>query len=306
MLLGCLVVLLAGCKKRHKGAGALEEITLNDGNWDRTGLVYLPSSYNNGSDKLPLILALHGRLGDGKGTVKFMKLNPKADALGYVVVYPDGISRSWADARNSGPAHDRGVDDITFLSKLIDECAAKYRIDTSRVYMVGMSNGGFMTTTFCCAKPEKIAAAVTVTGIMAVDPSTWCTPSSGTPVMFLMGTEDPLVPYEGGEIAAKNGKGNGSFTCSVDEAVVAWRNNNGCSDAKQVIDYPDLKRDQCTMRETRYTDCSGNNEVVLIDCVGGGHTWPGGDQYLSKRRIGRVCRELRAENIIFEFFEKHQ
>lgn len=301
-----LMVASPGCRKRKfKGDGELVEFNMNDGDWDRTGWMYLPKDYEGYSKKLPLIIALHGRGGTGKGTVPFMELNPNADAYGYLIAYPDGISRSWADARHGSPAYDRGVDDVRFLSRLIDEAVARYHADPDRIYMVGMSNGGFMTTTFACALPKKVAAVATVTGNMAPDPATWCMPDTSVSIMFIMGTEDPLVPYGGGEITDGKGHGNGTYTASVAESVAFWAGADSCAGQPEIFDYPDTKKDGCSMRETRYTTCNGNSEVRLIDVIGGGHTWPGGSQYWSKRRIGRVCQELQAANMVFEFFDRH-
>ena len=95
---------------------------------------------------MPLLLALHGRLGDGKGMATLTHLSQVADQYGFIVVYPDGYQRGWADGRGATTADQAGVDDVAFLSTLIATLSGEYAIDARRIYATGISNGGFMAS----------------------------------------------------------------------------------------------------------------------------------------------------------------
>jgi poly(3-hydroxybutyrate) depolymerase len=53
-------------------------------------------------------------------------------------------------------------------------------------------------------------------------------------------------------------------------------------------------------------DCTNFSELRLYEIIGGGHTWPGGQQYLGERIVGRVSRELNASNEIWSFFARFE
>ena len=80
--------------------------------------VHLPSNYDI-SSAFPLLIALHGRLGTGKKMIKQTDFNRIADKEGFIVVYPEGFKRGWADGRGITHADKRGVNDVAFIDKLI-------------------------------------------------------------------------------------------------------------------------------------------------------------------------------------------
>jgi len=49
-----------------------------------------------------------------------------------------------------------------------------------------------------------------------------------------------------------------------------------------------------------------NTDVVLYDVQGGGHTWPGGWQYLGVWLVGKTSREINASDLMWEFFKNHK
>jgi polyhydroxybutyrate depolymerase len=128
---------------------------------ERTYLVHAPSPYSKATPA-PLVVALHGRLGTGRGQEWLAHLDKVSDEHGFVVVYPDGLNRSWADGRGTSPSDQANVNDTKFISQLIDKLAAEYSIDAGRVYVAGMSNGGFMSGRLACELSEKIAALAIV------------------------------------------------------------------------------------------------------------------------------------------------
>lgn len=114
------------------------------GGMTRAYLLHLPPQYGQlaPGQRLPLLLALHGRLGDGAGLARLTHLSAIADQHGFAVVYPDGMRRSWADGRGVTPADRIGVDDVAFLAALMDTLTQQYALDPQRIYATGISNGG--------------------------------------------------------------------------------------------------------------------------------------------------------------------
>jgi polyhydroxybutyrate depolymerase len=99
---------------------------------ERTYDLHAPASYD-GTKEVPLLIALHGCLGTGSEQQRLTHLDAVSDVHGFLVVYPDGFERSWADGRGGGPADRNGVDDARFISALIDKLESKYKIDAKRV-----------------------------------------------------------------------------------------------------------------------------------------------------------------------------
>lgn len=299
ILTSVLSFLFVFCKKTFKGSGSLKKHKVTFAGKTREYWVYLPKDFSS-AKAYPLILGLHGRGGDGKNAIKFMKLNPLADTYGFICIYPDGYKRSWNDGRNKTPASKAGIDDVAFLDFLMTRTKEEYLINEKRIYAVGMSNGGYMALTLACHLTNRFAAVASVTGIMAPNPETWCFPSQEIPVLLMGGTDDPIVPYKGGKIS------NGIETIGFEEAFNFWKTQNNCVGNSQIVSLPNRSKEGTTVEIEAYTLCQNESEVVLYRIVGGGHTWPGGSQYLPQAVIGKVSKECNAEQIIINFFMKHQ
>ncbi|HEU5370452.1 MAG TPA: PHB depolymerase family esterase, partial [Ktedonobacterales bacterium] len=179
LLAGLLLLALAACQ--HAGQAQPAPIrhdfsgSLSSGGLTRTYQGHLPSSYD-GVKALPLVLALHGHGGDGQGMLRLTHLNRIADQHGFIVVYPDGYQKSWADGRGATEADQAGVDDVGFLSALIDALANQYKVDQKRVYVTGISNGGFMSERLACDLSNKVAAVAAVAATMPTGLAARCAP----------------------------------------------------------------------------------------------------------------------------------
>jgi polyhydroxybutyrate depolymerase len=192
------------------------------------------------------------------------------------------------------------VDDVAFLSQLIDLFVAQHRVDPSRVYLMGMSNGGFMTLTAACALSDKVAAAVSVTGVMSVALAASCRPARPISVALVLGEADPLVPYHGGEVG-----GGGGAVRSGRESADFWAAADGCAPNPTSEPIPDADPGDGTQSvRLRWTSCRGGTEVELVTVTGGGHTWPGGAQYLPEGLIGRTARDFSANEAAWELFRR--
>jgi len=213
----------------------------------------------------------------------------------FVVAYPDGIGRGWNDGR-SGVNGD--ADDVAFIAGLIDELAAEHAIDRSRVYVTGASNGGMMSYRVGCELSDRVAAIAPVIANLPTELP--CAPQKPLSVLAINGTADPLVPYNGGQIARNRGE---VLSAALSTQFFAQR--AGCNAAEPTVEEPDVDgNDDSRTFVTRY-DCPGPVQVSLITLGGAGHTWPGGVQYLPHFVVGGVSHDFDGAERIWEFFEPH-
>jgi polyhydroxybutyrate depolymerase len=274
----------------------------------RTYIIHLPAAVNT---MMPLVIVLHGGGGKGKSMVKLTNsgFDKLSDKKGFIVVYPDGIDKHWNDDRNGSETgyvtHEKNIDDVGFISALIDELIMKYNIDSKRVYVTGMSNGAIMSYRLGCELSGKIAAIAPVAGNIPENLQN-CRPSNPVPVLAINGDKDPLVPYDGGEVTGPFGKKKLGKVLSTHESILFWVKTNGCSSKPVVTDVPDNDRDDGTrVQKLQFMNDRNNCDVIFYTIKGGGHTWPGGYQYLGEWIVGKTCRDIIATGVIWEFFEKH-
>jgi len=119
--------------------------------------------------------------------------------------------------------------------------------------------------------------------------------------MVMNGTDDPLVPYDGGPVRVFR-KTRGEIV-STDEIVAFWKAKNDCEVKQDKIDLPNTVDDGTTVSVTKYTNCKEQGALVLYTVNRGGHTWPGGKQYLGERWIGKTNRDIVACDVIWDFFK---
>lgn len=270
----------------------------------RTYVTHVPPSYD-GANPTPLVLVFHGGGGSAKKMINLTDFNSLSDEEGFIVVYPEGVENHWNDGRvlQEYRAHREPIDDVTFVSTLIDHLSQQYNIDETRIYAAGISNGAMMSCRLACELSEKIAAVAMVAGAMPEEFSEYCSPSKPISVAIINGTEDPLVLWEGGEIQA--GVRDLGSTLSVPDTVMYWVTHNNCSTEPVVTWLPDIYDDGTRVRKEVYNHGKEGTEVILYAIEGGGHTWPGGPQYASERIISRTCYDINATEVIWQFFTEH-
>jgi len=264
----------------------------------RTARVHIPKPTPD-LKKMPLVLAFHGRLGDGDDQEKITHFNSVADANGFIAVYPDGYQRSWNDGRKTTPSNRDGVRDVEFVRRLLKKLTTSYSVDKRQVYAIGMSNGGFFAQRLGCVMAGKFAAIATVASVMPRALAKTCKPSDPLPVLMVMGTDDPLVPYQGGDFGS-------GMVLSAKATAKLWRELAHC---KKPTSRKLRDRDPKDGTQTRVltaNQCAGDAAVKLYSVHGGGHTWPGGRQYLPKTAIGVTSRDFDASSTIWKFLADKQ
>jgi len=262
---------------------------------------------------MPLVIVLHGRGVDGEGMIIVTRkgFDRLAERDAFIVVYPDGIELNWNDGRRDAEADDRAhrenIDDVGFIAALTDMIVRDYNADPCRVYVTGISNGAILSYRLACELSHRIAAIAPVDGnipLLFIDD---CSPSRHVPVLAINNVDDPVVPFEGGEIYGHFGREMLGKVMSVDQSVGYWVKKNGCSPVPVVTEEPDRDPTDGT-RVTRkvYVNEDDGTEVILYVVDGGGHTWPGGIQYLPSRVIGKTSRDIDASEVIWSFFKRQK
>ena len=234
---------------------------------ERTFIARAPRS---AGDEAPAVLiALHG-LGDtAAGFENATSLTGAVDTDRVMVVYPDGLPtpdgrQSWNAGSCCNPANQAPVDDVGFLSALIDTLVTE-GADPEQIYLAGFSNGGMMAYRAACELGETIAGIAVVAGALVVDD---CSAPGAVPLIAVHGTADPVVPYDGEELSPEVQASLGQVRFpSVAQSVNAWRDRNGCAADSE----PSVSGALTTIR---YTECAPGGEITVVSIAGGGHTWP--------------------------------
>lgn len=235
---------------------------------DRPYNVFVPSGYD-AATATPLVILLHGYGASGNIQEFYFNFEPEAEARGFLYVRPDGLvnsvgSQNW----NGTPAccdETQTTDDAGYLIHIIDEVSATYNVDQSRVYLVGHSNGGFMSYRMACEYSDRIAAIVSLAGAMFLDPAD-CAPSEPVNILQIHGTDDGTIEFGGGSTPL------GEFP-SATATVEAWATYNGCTLEPAALDKRDIEAniEGNETIATEFVGCPAGGAVELWTIPGGSH-----------------------------------
>ena len=273
----------------------------------RTFRLYVPGP--DAPRPLALVFVLHGGGGTGIGMVRMTGggFHGLAESRGAIIVYPDGVDRIWNDGRRFVPsrAHSEDVDDVGFISQVIDGIAEELPVDLDRVYATGISNGGMMSFRLGCGLSQRLAAIAPVVANMPDGLMSECAPARPVSVLVTNGTEDPLIPFEGGHVVSP--QRSRGLVESADESLAFWARHNGCGVQAEVTLLPDrAPGDRTRVERAVWPNCSAGVSVTLNKIVGGGHTWPGSRPGNPGVIVGRVSQELDGVQEIWAFFMRHR
>ena len=231
----------------------------------RDYIVHIPSSYDN-KVPIPLVLCFHGYGGTASG-ISYTNFNDVSDTANFIVVYPQGTLLKRKSHWNVGGwTLDSKIDDVGFISSLLDSLSERYNINQSRIYSTGMSNGGYMSFLLACQLSDRIAAIASVTGSMTPQTYNLCNPQRPIPVLQIHGTNDQKVPY----------KGNRKWSLSINKVLEYWINHNNCDITPVEMSFPDINNSN-ESNVHRLSWLNGDNSVITDHIIvnGGGHDWFG-------------------------------
>lgn len=255
----------------------------------------------------PLVIALHGSMGSA-GEMRratgygFERL---ADRYGFVVAYPEGYGGYWNDCRRKGPyeAKRLGIDDVGFMRALAARLGRTQGVDSSRVFAVGISNGGHMAYRLALEAPGLVRAVAAVAANLPTAQNMACTPAAGAPSVLIMnGTGDPINPYEGGRVTLF-GFGDRGTVLSARQSAASLARHSGIAAAPvtEAIAQPEGSGPTSAQRTT-WRSAAGA-EVVLYTIHGGGHALPQ-LHARSPRLLGRTHHALDGPAEIWRFFAR--
>ncbi len=295
---------VAACRAllRKPGPDTVRRFLTVDGR-ARSYLLHVPPGMT-AVERPALVLMFHGGGGDAVSGERGTRFSELADRERFLAVYPEGVARGWNDGRIAPdqPAIREGADDVGFVAALLEDVERTHPFDRRRVFSTGISNGAIFSHTLAARRSDLIAAIAPVVGGMASPFDETFRPEHPVSVFVIQGVEDPLVPYDGGKIA----RGDRGEIIPTEEALRKWIEHNGCAAEPARETLPDASPgDGCRVHARRWTGGRGGVDVVLYRIAGGGHTWPGGSQYLPEGRIGRVCRDFDGTEAIWAFFAAH-
>lgn len=246
------------------------------------------------TEPAPTLVALHGGGGSGDRVRRYSRLDSLVRAHGIVVAYPEATGGHWNDGRPIDLV--AGIDDTGFLVGLIDDLIDSGLTDPDRVFVLGASNGGMMTLRLMCEHPDRFAGAAVVIANEPAEPTYPCA-AEPVPVLFIHGTDDPLMPFAGGRVAPDAREDHGLVE-SAEATVQRWVTTNECSPATE-----DTLGDDGTVTAVRTEYACDGAPLRWIVLIGGGHDWPGADQSAAREALLGSSGPVDATALIWEFFE---
>jgi polyhydroxybutyrate depolymerase len=293
-----------GCHATPAAAPGEVTLSLTSDGTARSYIRHLPPSYD-GRHPDPLVLDLPGYSETPAIEAQMTQLGPFGDGHGFITVTPQeqGPVAHW-DTR-------LGSVDVRFIGKLLTETEHTLCLDQRRVFVAGLSDGAFMTSTVACVYADRVAAVAPVAGIQ--NPA-GCRPARAVPVIAFHGTADPFVAFTGGlgpsalNLPAADGSGRtvgqtlspaANKGPSIPQITAAWAVRNGCphKPTEQVI--------ASDVTLIRYR-CPAQADVELYRITAGGHSWPGStfSQAIASV-VGHTTFSISADQLIWTFFEQH-
>lgn len=284
-------------------SGTLSKASMEVAGLQRSYRTYVPRNLPKGA---PLVLVMHGsgegpqdiRVGTGYG---FERL---ADQHGFAVVYPKSFGFDWNDCSTIGDTAVDGVraDDAGFLAALVDKLVAEIGVDPQRVFAAGVSSGGSMALRLALEHPKHFRAVAAAAANVPAPQNFQCQPAAQTPsIMILNGTEDPLVPYGGGEINLLGlfYKGGQVISSTASAQYFADRNAITTPPRGSLTTMAQGSR----VEHTRWQAANGRTEVELVTLHGAGHGLP--QPWARRPRLlGPSPMEPNGPALIWAFFER--
>lgn len=246
----------------------------------------------------PVLIVLHGGIA-GPRTIR-RRAQVSLARQGWIVLWPEAVD-DWNDGRTDrlGRAHDT-ADDIGFLRRLVNELAIGGAADPDRVFVAGPSIGGVMALRLLCDAPDFVAGVAVA--IASLPAGRDCRPGPARPILYIHGTDDGIMPPEGGRIGGSSifvrDRGRvGSVADTLD--ILAAR--NGCAGFRdaRLPDRAPEDGSRVVLRE--YEGCDAPLVHYIVE--GGGHTWPGSAGF-GRALIGSTNQDFSATRAVEDFFKR--
>ncbi|MAD59554.1 MAG: hypothetical protein CMB81_04385 [Flammeovirgaceae bacterium] len=271
----------------------LNNISTTFDNLSRSYHIYVPASYSD-TEPIPIVFNLHGGASTAIGYLNSIgNMRPIADTANFIIIYPQATTDSSGNPTwhlGGENSKSTSVDDVGFVSHIIDEVSSIYSVDLERVYVTGFSNGGYLAYEIACLLSNKIAGIGSVAGHMFIDTYNYCDPSHPTPLINIHGTEDF---YDG--IAG--------YYLDQNLSNRYWTEYNN-TDPDPVITYIENTNTQDGSTVELHSWLNGDNgiSVVHFKVMGGGHSYPNLNPSSSK---GYENGDIDSNSEIWNFLSRY-
>ena len=249
----------------------------------------------------PVVVALSGLTQSLENLRRWLQLDQAADQHGFVVAYPRPIARKWSYWRGGGvllPDGSAEIDDVGFISAVVDALVKEGAADPAHIYATGVSRGALMSWTLACERADLFAAVAPVSSAMTEAQLASCHPTRPLPVIAVDGTNDPVQFYDGWLSPTIH-------LLSVPETMAFWWRLNGCTGEKATR-LPHRNRDDPTrILLLEWTGCATGNPVMLYRVSGGGHIAPSfTDHAADAPDMGRQSRDIETADVLWDAFAR--
>lgn len=284
-------------------SGTLSRGTFEVDGRERSYLLYTPKDLPRGA---PLVVAMHGSDEDGAHMriITGYGFERLADQHGFAVAYPDGYGGNWDGCNVVGDysANKLAIDDVKFLDALTDKLVADIGVDPKRVFATGISRGAHMAYRLALEAPEHFRAVAAVSGNVPAPENFKCHPAASgrASVMIMVGTADPLDPFQGGDVSFYGMYKRGTVL-SAEKSGEYFASHAGLP-ATPAITEQHLA-DGNGVQQFLWGQGSAT-EVELVAIQGGGHGMP--QPYWRNPRILGPTAKLDGPAMIWEFFARQQ
>lgn len=263
--------------------------SIRPGLLERSYRVYQPASYD-GSKPVPLVLSLHGGLGTAKSQEELAGWDKLADQHGFLVAYPEGLSRAWNAGECCGKPKENKINDVGYLRATIEQIRKDYRVDGNRIYGNGFSNGGMLLAYVACNDPGLFTAIAINAGTLMTKS---CSPDKGLPVLVIQGRKDSRIPWDGGTV-------ENSYRMPMRDFVKKLASNNRCSSSDEEVSSYSTGPATC-----KTVKGCGRNEVTYCGVEGVGHQWIGGLKTILPMLLGNNTDKFSSTVTMWDFFNHH-
>ncbi len=280
----------------HASGTTVKSVVTIDGS--RSYRLHVPPSYT-GSSPMPVVISSHGAGSNALEQEVYSAFSTKSDAEGFIVAYPQGLAPGGSTFFNAWQL--ASVDDVGYITALLNSVESQLCTDRSRVYATGISNGGMLSVRLACSMSSRIAAIAPVAGsyfppmALNLNAAETCPDTRAVPVIAFHGTADDTVPYPGGQPANffVNYRLPQDDTTPDEDILADWAAHNGCAGARQETQI------DTEVALIEYGSCVDGATVQLYRVDPGGHTWPGSFDVPS---LGYTTQQIDATDLIWTFF----
>lgn len=178
--------------------------------------IYVPPNVTN-SLPVPLLLNFHGQGMTSGEQMLYSQTNALAKEKGFIAVYPQGINNDWNVGFDMD--YDKGTEDVAFVKTLLEKLKKYYPIDTTKVFAIGISRGGFFIQRLVSELPHALQGIAVVGAPMPLEVYRRMPANASTKVMYVHGDKDEIVAIEGEK----------EYYLSLEETLRFWRVRNNSS-----------------------------------------------------------------------------